>query len=573
MLVVYLEQYSFRYMVSTEKYGKNKTTTLNECAAIERICDGHLWIHLISHEIHDKSGLQRDRPSGRLWQRSQYKGWFCRVCSTQEYFWNLIFMMECNQQESQRPHHPDIPNPLVIYCLKLFLASIACGKFPCHACICWPEPWSDSRGQAPARALFLLWTLIIAPWVFAEPEESQEVNEKKQRKLERRNKRMQWIKEGCNCYADCLYKSQVFIWWMAIKAIMAIGKVGSTVENKWFNDNREMAPFGCSQVVLMLSQDLPESSWFGLKSVDTMEEVLSSVEEMKFDVELALEQQIGAQPLPFDGMDKSGVAVCELHLRGACPRDKKCPFRHIKPDRTVVCKHWLRGLCKKGDMCEFLHEYDMSKMPECYFYSKFHACSNKECPFLHIDPESKIRDCPWYDRGFCRHGPNCRHRHTRRILCISYLCGFCPDGPSCKFVHPTFEIPSSEATAGKKGNVICHYCNEMGHKIYNCQKMTPEAREEAIRSKMQMINESQENQNPQSGHFDNQRQEGIRPDGPRVHRPLDQVTCFKCGEKGHYANRCPKGHLAFLSSALKDLQAPQRNWFFNLSKKHGLRLF
>lgn len=48
-----------------------------------------------------------------------------------------------------------------------------------------------------------------------------------------------------------------------------------------------------------------------------------------------------------------------------------CPFRHTKGEKTVVCKHWLRGLCKKGDQCEFLHEYDMTKMPECYFYSKF----------------------------------------------------------------------------------------------------------------------------------------------------------------------------------------------------------
>ena len=39
--------------------------------------------------------------------------------------------------------------------------------------------------------------------------------------------------------------------------------------------------------------------------------------------------------------------------------------------KTIVCKHWLRGLCKKGDQCEFLHEYDMSKMPECYFYTRF----------------------------------------------------------------------------------------------------------------------------------------------------------------------------------------------------------
>ncbi|XP_039704549.1 cleavage and polyadenylation specificity factor subunit 4 isoform X1 [Pteropus medius] len=102
-----------------------------------------------------------------------------------------------------------------------------------------------------------------------------------------------------------------------------------------------------------------------------------------------------------------------------------CPFRHISGEKTVVCKHWLRGLCKKGDQCEFLHEYDMTKMPECYFYSKFGECSNKECPFLHIDPESKIKDCPWYDRGFCKHALdlNCRweppsnpHCHSRHSL-------------------------------------------------------------------------------------------------------------------------------------------------------------
>lgn len=129
------------------------------------------------------------------------------------------------------------------------------------------------------------------------------------------------------------------------------------------------------------------------------------------------------------------VPIWYWSLFSFLPEGGMCPFRHISGEKTVVCKHWLRGLCKKGDQCEFLHEYDMTKMPECYFYSKFGSyvspvlllpythtfswviiiiflnvcilageCSNKECPFLHIDPESKIKDCPWYDRGFCKHG-------------------------------------------------------------------------------------------------------------------------------------------------------------------------
>ena len=77
---------------------------------------------------------------------------------------------------------------------------------------------------------------------------------------------------------------------------------------------------------------------------------------------------------------------------------------------SVVCKHWLRGLCKKGDDCEFLHEYDMAKMPECYFFSKFGRCENRDCQYLHIDPNSKVKECPWYARGFCKHGPNCKSR-------------------------------------------------------------------------------------------------------------------------------------------------------------------
>ncbi|KAL3285266.1 hypothetical protein HHI36_019376 [Cryptolaemus montrouzieri] len=282
-----------------------------------------------------------------------------------------------------------------------------------------------------------------------------------------------------------------------------------------------------------------------------MELLVANVSHIKFDIEIALEEQFGALALPFPGMDKSTAAVCQFYSATMnCIKGPQCPFRHVRGDRTIVCKHWLRGLCKKGDQCEFLHEYDMTKMPECYFYSRFNACHNKECPFLHIDPESKIKDCPWYDRGFCRHGPHCRHRHVRRVLCTNYLAGFCPEGPDCKYMHPRFELPAppdQNMKDQKKTNIVitCHFCGEHGHKAVHCLKINPNNREfpheESNLIKPPIQNNHQEKFDPQN-HF-------LQKMFPKK---LEDVTCYKCGSKGHYANRCPKGHLAFLSSQTKD---------------------
>lgn len=279
-----------------------------------------------------------------------------------------------------------------------------------------------------------------------------------------------------------------------------------------------------------------------------------------------------------------------------------------------MCKHWLRALCKKGDSCEFLHEYDMTKMPECYFYSRFNTCHKKECTFLHIDPESKIKDCPWYDRGFCRHGPGCRHRHVRRVLCKNYLAGFCPDGKACKFMHPRFELPPAPDNTKEltKRPPICHFCGELGHKASFCQKLPPEQREAQLKhdelkyrqialmkqhqqpvynhhlqQKIQsQLREQQENAEENDSNSDQSSNTGNpqqnqgptlshpppfqqpfhhggggggrfphhnnfhprQPMQPRMARPLEEITCFKCGLTGHYANRCSKGYLAFLSS-------------------------
>merc|ERR1712080_575167 len=102
---------------------------------------------------------------------------------------------------------------------------------------------------------------------------------------------------------------------------------------------------------------------------------------------------------------------------------------------------WLRGLCKKGQKCEFLHEYNLKKMPECWFFSKYGECSNTECLYLHIDPTSTSKECQWYKRGFCRHGNTCINKHIRKKMCYSYFYGLCVKGPKCEFGHPKFELP------------------------------------------------------------------------------------------------------------------------------------
>ena len=131
-------------------------------------------------------------------------------------------------------------------------------------------------------------------------------------------------------------------------------------------------------------------------------------------------------------------AICKEYLQtGACSKEKTCPHRHSRGEKSIVCKHWLRGLCKKDEDCEFLHMYDITKLPPCHFFSTFGKCMNPECLFLHLKVEDTIKECPWYMRGFCKHGPNCKNKHVRRIICKKYLKGFCIDGPKCKLSHPS----------------------------------------------------------------------------------------------------------------------------------------
>ncbi|XP_058708645.1 putative cleavage and polyadenylation specificity factor subunit 4-like protein [Poecile atricapillus] len=177
-----------------------------------------------------------------------------------------------------------------------------------------------------------------------------------------------------------------------------------------------------------------------------MQELVAGVEKIRFDSEADVEE-LGARPLPFLGravQGHRGQAGCDRALPGV--------QGHPRPGgaKPAVCKHWLRGLCKRGDGCGFLHDSDASRMPECCFYSKFGECSNKDCPFLHLDGTASTVGCPWYDRGFCRHGPLCKYKHTRRVMCANYLVGFCPEGPKCKFVHLKAGLMTSSTDPAKE---------------------------------------------------------------------------------------------------------------------------
>ncbi|KAL0266114.1 UNVERIFIED_CONTAM: hypothetical protein PYX00_011830 [Menopon gallinae] len=158
-------------------------------------------------------------------------------------------------------------------------------------------------------------------------------------------------------------------------------------------------------------------------------------ESIRFDFEDYVENVLGLR--------EEEETYCTDYQKNRCFR-KHCTKQHIKLEKAVVCKHWLRGLCKKNNQCEFLHEFNLKKMPECWFYSKYGECSNADCIFLHVDLNSEYRECLWYKRGFCRHGNMCRNKHIKKKLCYNYYYGFCPAGPNCDFGHPKGSIPNTD---------------------------------------------------------------------------------------------------------------------------------
>jgi len=136
-------------------------------------------------------------------------------------------------------------------------------------------------------------------------------------------------------------------------------------------------------------------------------------------------------------------------------------------------------------------------------------------------------------------GPACKLLHEWKIACKNYINGFCPEGPRCKYVHPIWLPLPNENKDSHRQTWICRNCNEPGHKIQFCRKLSEEDRDR-IRFQLQIKNGNLGIIRTDSG----DQFGGPRKRGPL--KPLTEITCYKCGEKGHYANNCKKTNFNFL---------------------------
>lgn len=192
-------------------------------------------------------------------------------------------------------------------------------------------------------------------------------------------------------------------------------------------------------------------------------------------------------------------------------------------------------------------------MPDCHWLLKFGYCSaGDECLYYH--PHAKRRVCEDYARGFCYYGasaavslctraersaadsrdgpslpthpfpvdagPACPRRHIPNTLCPLYAAGFCPAGPSCAQGHPKPRPPLPEA-----------------YRPASPPSETPPGPPPPGYGRWAEWDPKGVQQVRHGGGGGG----GGGPGGPgggQAGRDQSGVLCFKCGQKGHFANLC-----------------------------------
>ncbi|KAJ9460537.1 Cleavage polyadenylation specificity factor CPSF30 [Diplonema papillatum] len=284
------------------------------------------------------------------------------------------------------------------------------------------------------------------------------------------------------------------------------------------------------------------------------------------DMQVDFEKQ-----LPVETTTKRNI--CFDYQSGNCTRGTTCPYKHSFTNRSrvedEVCKYWLRGLCAMQSDCTYLHEYQSSKIPECFFFKRFGECSNPECVFQHVLLDDTIPECAAYRRGFCKYGPYCRLKHVKKEACPNWMAGFCREGNSCKMGHPQLRYYTEESIrerlqAGESideavedwmssGLRLCFRCGEPGHTAVHCTDSGHSRLQKIMRALEKIVQE------PQGvGCFHCKSEEHLSVECPQkkdrymMHREGQQdargdirqedkqrARCFRCGEEGHVNRNCP----------------------------------
>jgi len=171
------------------------------------------------------------------------------------------------------------------------------------------------------------------------------------------------------------------------------------------------------------------------------------------------------------------------------------------------------------------------------------------------------------------------------------MIGFCPEGPDCEYEHPRFELPVSDQAMSV---IQCHFCQKFGHKSNVCpdnpnaipeehrtydrefRSHIPRVRDPGARDAQARFQERQTKtgyrpgMNQNNSMDENSLMDGLGSDGQppskqmrmsqgavntgyvpgaangqgfgnrNMNVPLSEITCFKCKQRGHYANRCPQ---------------------------------
>ncbi|CAG8684928.1 5648_t:CDS:2 [Funneliformis caledonium] len=168
----------------------------------------------------------------------------------------------------------------------------------------------------------------------------------------------------------------------------------------------------------------------------------------------------------------------------------------INSDSDQICQDFLRGTCTKGMKCEFKHTTNFrEKAVVCKHWLRGLCKKGDQCEFLHEFNMRKMPECWFYSRyGECSN-EDCMYLHIdpeskikecawyargfcKHVVCQLYLSGFCPKGSDCPNGHPKYELPTVQRD-----------------------------------------------------------HDGPEDDGTQKHSMENE----ECGDKGHFANRCPRG--------------------------------